>query len=75
MVKPSWRKGIPLAEDVQARLRALVKEKGGEGVVAELLGIGRVSVVRAAAGLGLRRGTAFVIETKLAALMPASRAA
>ncbi len=67
MGKPSWRKGIPLEERLQERLRALMREKG-EKVVAALLEIGQISVVRAAAGLGLRSGTAFVIKTKLDAI-------
>ncbi len=66
MGKPTWRKGIPLDDALQERLRALVKEKG-EKATAELLEIGQISVVRAAAGLGLRRGTAFVIKMKLEA--------
>lgn len=73
MAKPTWRKGIPLADGVQKRLRELVKERG-EAAAAEFLGIGRISVVRAAAGCGLRRGTLFVIETKLAAISAAAAA-
>ncbi len=64
MAKPTWRKGIPLDEKVLSRLRDIVREKG-EKATAELLGIGSASIVRAAAGLGLRRGTIYVIESKL----------
>lgn len=64
MAKTSWRKGIPLAPEFQRKLRGLIAEKG-ESVAAEWLGLGRGSVLRAAAGVGLRRGTAFVIEMKL----------
>lgn len=64
MGRPTWRKGIPLESDVLDRLRKFVNEKGDK-IAAEILGIGRISVVRAAAGLGLRRGTVFVIKTKL----------
>lgn len=67
MAKPTWRKGIPLEDTLQERLRALVKERGEEAV-AEMLEIGEISVLRAAAGVGLRRGTAFVIKMKLDAL-------
>ena len=74
MAKTTWRKGTPLRDDLQERLRALVKEKG-ESKVAELLDVGRVSVVRAAAGLGLRRSTAFVIETKIDSIAPKKRVA
>jgi hypothetical protein len=73
MAKPTWRKGIPLESSIQERLRRLVREKG-EAAAAELLGIGMSSVVRAAAGCGLRRGTVFVIETKLAGMMATATA-
>lgn len=66
MGKSKWLKGIPLESELQERLRALVQEKG-ETDTAEFLGIGESSVVRAAAGLGLRRGTAFIIRMKLLA--------
>lgn len=71
MGKPTWRKGIPLEDALQERLRALVKERG-EKAAAELLEIGEISVLRAAAGVGLRRGTAFVIKMKLDALKQAA---
>lgn len=55
---------VPLDDDLLARLRAFVKVHG-EKTAAELFGLGSISIVRAAAGLGLRRGTVFVIKTKL----------
>lgn len=71
MAAKTWQKGIPLDEALQSCLRALLKERGEEAV-AELLGIGEGAIIRAAAGLGLRRGTAFVIETKLALMRRAA---
>ncbi len=67
MATKTWQKGIPLDEDLQLCLRALLREKGEEAVAA-LLELGEGAVIRAAAGLGLRRGTAFVIRTKLASM-------
>lgn len=63
--KKTWMKGIPLEDDAQHRLRSLIKEKGDEKKAAEFIGVGQVSVVRAAAGLGLRRGTAHMIKMAL----------
>jgi len=71
MAKPTWQKGIPLKTSVQECLRELLREKD-EREVAELIGVGRPAIVRAAAGLGLRRGTAFMIETRLAAMKSAA---
>lgn len=42
----------------------VVKERG-EKKTAEMLEIGMISVARAAAGFGLRRGTANLIKMKL----------
>jgi hypothetical protein len=64
----AWRKGTPLDDTVQERLRALIKQKGDEEV-SELLGIGRASVMKAAAGGRLRRVTAIAIEARLTAKM------
>jgi hypothetical protein len=64
MAKPVWKKGKPLPDPLQEKLRALVQERG-EVEVAEQFGIGQSSIVRAAAGLGLRRGTIRVIELGL----------
>ena len=66
MSKTTWQKGIPLKGELQERLRELLRNRGEEEA-AKLLGIGETSVIRAAAGLGLRRGTVFIIETKLKA--------
>jgi hypothetical protein len=71
MAKTSWRKGIPLKPSIQEQLRKVISIHG-EHTTAEAIGVGVVSVVRAAAGLGLRRGTAFVIETKLASMTRAA---
>ena len=62
--RESTRDVVPLDDDLLARLRAFVKVHG-EKTAAELFGLGSISIVRAAAGLGLRRGTVFVIKTKL----------
>jgi len=64
MARTTWTKGVPLGAALQERLRRLVHDVG-EKEVAARLGVGVISIVRAAAGLGLRRGTAFVIESKL----------
>lgn len=63
----NWRKGIPLEPSIQERLRSVVRAHG-EKAAAEMFGVGVISVVRAAAGLGLRRGTAFVIKSKLTSM-------
>jgi len=68
MAKTNWRKGTPLDTLVQERLRALVKAHG-EKAPADLFGLGKTSITRAAAGLPLRRGTIFVIETKMDAVL------
>lgn len=60
----NWRKGTPLDETLQEKLRKLVRERG-EKAAAALLEIGQISVLRGAAGAGMRRGTAFWIKTKL----------
>jgi hypothetical protein len=64
MAKPKWRKGIPLDDNLLAQLRAFVHERGVEQT-AKLFDLGQISIVRAIGGLGLRRGTVFVIKTKL----------
>lgn len=46
------------------RLRAFVKERG-EKKASEELQVSVTAIVRAAAGLGMRRGTILMIETKL----------
>jgi hypothetical protein len=71
MAKPTWQKGIPLNDSLQERLRALLRERGEDAITA-MIGVGKSSIVRAAAGLGLRRGTAFVIEARLATMEKAA---
>lgn len=74
MAKTVWAKGVPLNEEAQTRLRDLIRERG-ENAVSEFLEIGRIAVARAAAGLGLKKGTLAVIRMKLAMLDQQSRAA
>lgn len=71
MAKPTWQKGNPLPKDNLARLRALV-EQLGEKETAKLLDVPPVSVTRASAGCGLRRGTIVMIESALAKLVETS---
>lgn len=67
MARPTWKRGEPLSDAAQEKLRLLIKERG-EVQAANDIGISRVSVVRAAAGSGVRRVTAIAIEAQLAAL-------
>jgi hypothetical protein len=64
MPKTSWQQGEPLDSESQVHLRSLIKERG-ESKTSELLGIPRVSLVRAAAGAGVRRVTAMAIKGAL----------
>lgn len=61
---PRRHSGIPLPELEQARLRALVTEHG-EMKTAAALGVSRVTVVRALAGLPLYSVTRIALEAKL----------
>lgn len=74
MSKTVWQKGIPLDEATAARLRSLGRERG-EREAAKLLGISLTAFVRAAAGLGLRQGTIFMIHNALASVEQPSRVA
>lgn len=67
MAKHDWKKGSPLEEKIQIQLRTLIRQVGKDKAAA-MLDVGAASVVHAAAGLGVRRGTAFMIETKMASL-------
>lgn len=61
--------GVALADPVQEELRRVLKERGGDHVaVGDALGIGRLSVLRAASGLPVKRGTAKAIELGLPGL-------
>lgn len=60
----SHRHGSPLEDTIRAELRALV-DRIGEYEAARLIGIGMPAVVRAAAGFGIRRGTAIAIGARL----------
>lgn len=64
MAKTEWAKGVPLDAGVQENLRALIRERG-HAEAAALIGIGKDSVVRAAAGAGVRKATAIAIEARL----------
>jgi len=70
MAKSAWRHGIPLESTAQERLRALIREQGGERAVAKMMDTAPISILRAAAGAGLRRSTAYWIVTRLAGLSP-----
>lgn len=63
----TWKRGKPLKEETQARLRAMIGANG-EDRVAEILGISVTAVLRGAANAGLRQGTIRLIEVELAAL-------
>jgi hypothetical protein len=71
MVVKTFRHGTPLSPPVQERLRALIVEIG-EYEAAKKIGVGYSSIARAAAGMGLRRGTAGLIEMKLEAIKTAN---
>lgn len=59
----------PLPPASRDRLRAFVEEHG-QYEAARRLDIGSSTLVRALAGLGVRRATKFVIETQLAQAVP-----
>ncbi len=59
-----WKKGTPLDDANQEKLRALVRREGLEKT-AKVLDTSTVSVTRAAAGLGLRKGTILLIVNAL----------
>lgn len=65
MAKTTWRRGIPLPDAQQEQLRALIKKWGEEGAATKV-GISRVSLMRAAAGFGIRSVTAIAIGARLA---------
>jgi hypothetical protein len=67
MAKTDWRKGAPLPADLQERLRALIRENGSERA-AEMLGINSTTMLKAAAGSGVRDVTAIAITAKLEGL-------
>lgn len=71
MVVKTFRHGTPLSPPVQERLRALIAEIG-EYETAKKIGVGYSSIARAAAGMGLRRGTAVAIEMKLESIKSAN---
>lgn len=71
MEKTTWKRGMPIAEPLQEKLRALIKERG-ESAAADFFGMSKVAMLRAAAGSGVRRVTAFTIETKLSELQTAA---
>jgi len=64
MSRTQWRRGSPLDDETQGRLRELIKQHGIEGT-SSLLGIGRDSIKAAAAGGGVRDVTAIAIRAKL----------
>jgi hypothetical protein len=59
-----WKKGSPIDERLQQKLRELIRHEG-KNQVAERFGIGATTLVHAAAGIGVRRATATVIEIRL----------
>src|SRR5438105_4639477 len=59
----------PLAEPLRRRLAALARQHGDVGAAA-ILGIGRATVARAAAGLAVRPSVAIAIAHSLAAVTP-----
>jgi hypothetical protein len=71
MAKTSWRGGDPIDETLRERLRGVVLERGESGA-ADFFGVGKSAVMRAAMGLGVRRGTALVIKTRLEELEKAA---
>lgn len=62
--KHEWKKGIALDESTQIVLRSFVKDRG-ERAAAIDLNVSVTSIVRAAAGLGLRNGTILLIRMGL----------
>lgn len=74
MARTVWQKGIPLDEAAQAYVRKLLKDFG-ERETARIFDIGVISVVRAAAGCGLRRGTSHIIKMKLSELSSRAQSA
>lgn len=58
------RHGVSLPPSTRSRLQALI-EQLGEYRAAEVVGVGYPSLVRAAGGFGIRRGTARAIEVAL----------
>lgn len=67
MPKVEWRRGQPLSEELQERLRVLIRERG-EKKTAELLSLSVISIARAALGCGTREGTRLLIQMRLRAL-------
>jgi hypothetical protein len=64
MPKTEWRKGTPLSESLQERLRLLVREHGAGGT-AKILRLALPTVARAASGDGMREGTKLLIQMRL----------
>lgn len=64
MIKKTFRHGTPLSPQIQEKLRTVIAEIG-EYETAKKIGVGYSSIARAAAGMGLRKGTAVAIEMKL----------
>jgi hypothetical protein len=67
-IKKTIRHGTPLESAAQSRLRAIIEKTGDDYRTAELFGISDSALVRAAAGLRLRKGTARAIELQLDAV-------
>jgi hypothetical protein len=68
MSKPAWKNGEPLSAETQVALRDLIQQIGDAAKAAKLLEISATSVMRGALGLGMRRGTILLIETRLVEL-------
>ncbi|MES2179833.1 MAG: hypothetical protein V4550_18375 [Gemmatimonadota bacterium] len=66
MSRKTWACGEPLDDQWQSQLREAIKQFGEKQIV-KLLGVNMISIARAAAGFGLRKGTAHLIQSKLAA--------
>lgn len=65
---PSYRpelRAAPLAEGLRVRLAALVEVRGEAAVMATIPAT-RATLARALAGLGIRRGTAKLVELAIA---------
>lgn len=75
MSKSAWKTGSPLSQETQERLRELIRNVGDAKRAADMLEISSTSILRGAVGLGMRKGTILLIETKLAKLAAPKEAA
>ena len=67
MARKVWACGLPLDENLQIQLREIIKQLGEHQAVKQL-GVHMISIARAAAGFGLRQGTAHLLKARIASI-------